>query len=195
VDYVTFADVIRFGSTLRLSMRLYDTHSATLLGQEKADAPNANLLDPVIRDAAQQLFAPVATAIPLSEGLIPGFASPGPSKALNAAIVKFQSDPQGAVVQVDGQLLCAQTPCSKLITFGSHRVVMAAELHERREDAVRVSGPITLDWKLRPEFGMLDITSSDVGLAVSVDGQEVGTTPIKGLRVSAGGHRVASVIG
>lgn len=39
-------------------------------------------------------------------------------------IVKFESNPSGAVVLADGKLLCQATPCSKILTQGKHEIEM-----------------------------------------------------------------------
>ena len=42
-------------------------------------------------------------------------------------IVKFESNPSGAVVLADGKLLCQSTPCSKMLTTGNHEIEMQME--------------------------------------------------------------------
>ena len=39
-------------------------------------------------------------------------------------IVQFSSHPSGAIVRMDGSLLCQSTPCSKEVALGGHKIVM-----------------------------------------------------------------------
>ena len=190
VEFVAVADVHAFGTLLRLTVRLYDTRSASLLGQETADAPNVNALDEGGRAAAEKVFAHLATAPDVVEGRMPGFEAPGKATRLNATLVAFSSDPPGAVVHLDGKILCAAAPCSKLVAFGPHNVAMEAEMYDRREESVRVDDKLTLDWRLRPNFATLEVRSAAPGVQVQVDGVDAGLTPVSGLRVATGGHRV-----
>ena len=50
-----------------------------------------------------------------------------PSSGEQKVIVKFESKPQGAVVMLDGKLLCASTPCRKTVVAGFHQVSMQKE--------------------------------------------------------------------
>lgn len=190
VDYVAVADVLRFGSSLRLSVRLYDTHSAALLDQQTAQAVSVDALEPETRRAAERLFAQIPSAVAVAEGPLPAAGANTPSRPLGASIVDFRSDPPGAVVQLDGRLLCAQTPCSKLVPHGSHQLSMEAEMHDRREARVAFEGSVVLTWPLKPNFALLDVESAEPGLEVRIDGAPVGTTPLQGHRVAAGGHHV-----
>ncbi len=91
------------------------------------------------------------------------------------------------MVLVDGEIACRATPCA--LPLGVHEVSMHLELHETRRERVTIDAA-GLRWPLRPRFGTVSVLSTPAGVAVSVDGQTVGATPLLGLRVQAGQHEV-----
>ena len=58
-DYVITGSVVRFGGQLRISMKLYATRSAELLGQQSGAAESVKALEPVTRSATLKLLAPL----------------------------------------------------------------------------------------------------------------------------------------
>jgi len=106
-------------------------------------------------------------------------------------VVSFESEPSGAVVLVDGRLHCPGTPCSKTLTGGSHKVEMQKESYVPETTSISVGqGMKPVRMILIPDFGWVTATSSPSGLAVLVDGKQVGTTPLSRHQVSTGPHRV-----
>jgi len=98
--------------------------------------------------------------------------------------VRFESEPPGASVDVDGKPLCPQTPCTKALTAGRHKVVVrrdcdGATAYER----IKVSASDKLfRFQLEPRWAGLKVSAEDMsGNAVEarilVDGKVVGTTP------------------
>jgi hypothetical protein len=93
-------------------------------------------------------------------------------------IVRFKSEPEGAVVLVDGNLVCQQTPCSKSIAIGTHTVAMQAPKYLKRQERNVLSAGGTIKWKLKPNFGWLTVRSEPSGLDVMINGSSAGKTPI-----------------
>ena len=105
-------------------------------------------------------------------------------------VVKFISQPAGAVVLKDGVLLCAKTPCSRLLTKGRCEISMQAEgyLEQRRSISIRKHEMIS--WKLLPNFGLLTVKSEPAGIDVSINGENVGQTPLVRKEIAPGGYQV-----
>jgi formylglycine-generating enzyme required for sulfatase activity len=124
--------------------------------------------------------APVVdTRPPPSAG---GWAPEGPRRVL----VRFDSDPRGSIVLVDGDLLCQETPCSREMTQGTVQVTMDKEEYVQRSDQVRLSNRQTLKWKLSPDFGLLAVKTDPPGLMVEVDGEGAGPSPLQNIRLKTG---------
>lgn len=107
-------------------------------------------------------------------------------------IATFASDPPGAVVLVDGNLLCQNTSrgCSRALSPGRYQVTMQRERYQKRSERISLSESATIEWKLQPNFGRYAITSDPPNLEVQLDGRKVGVTPLEKLEVDRGRHAV-----
>ena len=108
----------------------------------------------------------------------------------SATVVQLQSDPEGAVVLVDGELVCRATPCSKELVAGAHQVSMQLEQYVTRNERVVVQEGKGIRWTLEPDFGWLAVRSDPPGLPVLLDGEEVGSTPLARRQLPPGMHEV-----
>ena len=106
-------------------------------------------------------------------------------------IVAFQSEPAGAVVLLDGKVLCQASPCSKLVTSGSHRLEFQLESYLPVRESIAVSErTASVDRKLTPDFGWSTVNSTPPGLGITLDGRPWGSTPVVRRQVSSGPHQV-----
>ncbi len=107
-------------------------------------------------------------------------------------IANFRSDPPGAVVLLDGELLCQDTSsgCSRTVTQGKHRVSMQKERYETKEASVYIRDNAQIDWRLVANFGQVTVDSDPPGLPVRIAGEVMGKTPLEGLELEPGEHRI-----
>jgi formylglycine-generating enzyme required for sulfatase activity len=107
-------------------------------------------------------------------------------------VVKLNSNPEGAVAFLNGELLCQSTPCSKAIPQGTHKLRIVKEMYRdyNAEITVNRNGQEVVA-PLTPTFGFLDVKSEPSGIEVSVNGKPAGKTPIAGFRLPEGGAEVA----
>lgn len=106
-------------------------------------------------------------------------------------VASFESEPTGAIVLMDGQTLCSQTPCSKTVSRGSHQVLMTMEGYDSVEQPFDVSATQRrVSLKLPANFALLSVETTPSGLPVTFDGKPAGTSPIKDKRVNARAHDV-----
>ncbi len=106
-------------------------------------------------------------------------------------IVKFESKPDGAVVMVDGKILCQATPCSKMLTQGKHEITIQKENYLPKTkvfDIVKGRKPVSAE--LEPDFGYLSVESEPAGIEVLLDGKSIGKTPVEKVSLSPGAHQV-----
>ena len=129
--------------------------------------------------------APLDASLPGETAEWPELPSP------KLAIVRIDSEPQGARVVVNGNVLNASTPTS-VQTFAGYpstiRLMQPGFLPtEKRElvgdDGVDVKGTLK---KGKPELAKLRVETSPPGAKIFVNGNEVGTTPLLMERVGAG---------
>jgi TolB-like protein len=196
-DYIVTGEILKFGDELRMNLKVHHCASSAFLGSETAGGARLADLENGVAAASSRLFAKVradAGAGEDAEGRIgaatpESWSPPGDS----ATVVSFKSDPAGAVVMVDGRVLCQGTPCSRELPEGIAVVTMQRERYLPRQDVVEVARrgpPLKLDWTLEPDFGWLSVTSIPPGLPVTIDGKPAGRTPIAASELAPGTHEV-----
>ena len=195
-DLVVAGTVGRFDEKLLVRLKLFDTASAALLGQRSAEGLGLGGLRKGARIEAEALFGALR-----GRKVTVGGVRGAPSSALGeeeddwsfatstSHVVEFSSEPHGAMVEVDGEVLC-ETPCARPLVAGVHRVefkkvrylTWAHDLNVKREETIKAA--------LAPKFGWLTVTSEPVGLQVLVDDADWGLTPIAAREIDAGTHAV-----
>jgi|GEM_PF-1956403 len=195
-------------SVLRITLRGYETGERSLsLALEKDGCTKAGSNQPYagkglredkkslkrairrgVRDILSQLVHVRKPEI--ASGDISGDGDDWFSEA-ELAVLRFESNPEGATVLVDNQPACDATPCSKSFPKGMHIIAMLKTDYVTKKQSIDISDDKTLQWKLRPNFGWLTVEDVPEGLDVKVDGQVVGTTPLSRHQLSPGRHRVA----
>ena len=190
--------IMRLGGRCIVSTQLYD------LAREasgKATSNKGSCTEDALTLSLERCVAQLASGRPKSGRPAAATADedvdayPGawePETGRQEAVVRFASDPPGAVVQVDGDLLCTDTAesCSGELTVGAHTVTMQKKRYRKRTETVSVGRGTEVTWKLEPNFGWLDVKSNPSGLDVKIDGKVVGQTPLSGYEIDPGTHRV-----
>ncbi|MBN1164515.1 MAG: SUMF1/EgtB/PvdO family nonheme iron enzyme [Candidatus Krumholzibacteriota bacterium] len=202
--YIVTGDVLLFAGKYRLNLKVHHCESAAFLGSEVARGDDLVGLEGAVRETAALLGERMRehSGVKIG-GSLPGvFREGGGSEApedewrigdIHKAVVRFESNPPGAVVLVDGRIICVETPCSKELGEGPVRVSMQKERYLPREETVEIrksGSDIKLSWTLDPDFGWLTVRTKPSGLSVEIDGKEYGDSPINDLELSPGGHRV-----
>jgi len=108
----------------------------------------------------------------------------------NQYLVIFSSNPQKAIVLVDGSLFCKETPCSKMLNSGNHKVVIQKEKYEKLLFNLNVNKELKINKNLTYSLGYLTITSNIEGAKIRIDNKIIGTTPINNYELSKGAHKI-----
>lgn len=196
-DYIVTGEILKFGDELRMNLKVHHCVSGAFLGSETAGGPRLSDVETGAPAAAGRLFARVrehAGAGEDAEGPVGGAVREAWSPPRDSAtVVGFVSDPAGAVVIVDGRVVCQGTPCSRELPAGATMVTMQKERYLPRQEVVEVTKrgpPLKLNWTLDPNFGRLTVTSTPPGLSVTIDGKPAGRTPIAASELAPGTHEV-----
>jgi tetratricopeptide (TPR) repeat protein len=194
-DLVVAGRVGRYAGDLVVVLKLFDTSSAALLEQRTVEGVNSKALRKDLVDEARALFQVLrAGALPgeptqgiALSGSIGEQAEDWDFKRAKRYVLRFESEPDGALVEADGIVLC-NTPCSKSLAKGIYQITMKKARHLTWEKEVRVSAEQVLRAKLDPAFAWLSVTSEPSNLAVEMSGQALGTTPIVAREVDPGSY-------
>jgi len=104
-------------------------------------------------------------------------------------LVRFASSPPGAVVLINGNMMCQKTPCTRTLPSGKTRVIMHMERYESREETLDLKeGDIR--WELPPNFGLLTVYTTPSDLPVLIDDLDAGKTPLEKVKIEGGIHRI-----
>ena len=191
-EKVISGTIAKIGNTYTLDINMKDMLTKRISKSATKDCKNCEIDDliKVVENAAKQVAEGKRTST-FKEGTIGEEAEDWEIQDdTEEVIVKFESEPTGAVVLADGNLVCPKTPCSKSITSGSHEISMQAEKYLKRSETVSLKNGLELNWKLKPNFGWLTVTSEPSGQDVAINGKLSGTTPIRRKEFSPGGYEV-----
>ena len=198
-DYVLTGEVIRFGDSLRVLMKLHDTKAGRLLGNERASGPRVTALESPVEKSAAQLFSKLAgtgAAGKVGGGVVTG----GTSLETGADIVNqitddrgflfVETEPPGATVLVNGDEL-GTSPVQPELAVGRYVVVARLPLHHpaRKEVRLGVDGA-RLKLTLPPAYGRVVVESTPPGAEVWLAGAKVGVSPWRDDRRASGKYGV-----
>lgn len=198
-DLVVAGTVGRFAGDLVVRLKLFDTANAALLSQRKATGSNLKALSVSMQGAAEQLFVAVRRSDDggsgrgtsnIEEGSIGESPEAWSFKAEDKAVVRFESDPVGAMVEVDGQPMCDATPCSKMLAPGRHSVAMKKARYGVWRETIDLRSESSVEGVLSPNFGWITVRSVPSGLSVTLNGATFGTTPIQEHEIDPGVYEV-----
>jgi hypothetical protein len=202
-DIIISGAVTRVGSSMVASLKLHSTARGTLLESQTVKSSNEEgLLDKLPGSATALLREGLGLGRrSRSRSSVPSTAQEGDigeesssfslGSAVQEQVVRFESTPPGAVVLVDGDLLCSSTPCSKRLEVGSHRVAMQAENYYPASKGITVKsgmGPVALS--LDATFALLTVTTKPVGLGLLLNGKKVGEQGLRARQLEPGVYEV-----
>ncbi len=120
-------------------------------------------------------------------------ASGGIGAAKGDGIVRFESEPTGAIVEVDGRRLPRVTPVEEFLQLGDHTVkIFGHEGYESVRQTLTLQSGQTFRINLRPVTGSVVVRPRDpdghlvTGVAVFIDGDEIARAPVRIEGVRAG---------
>ncbi len=199
-DLIVTGDILKIEGTYVLTLKLYDTLSGGLLHSLDVEDTSVLTLKSKTHEESIALFqkglglsGASSAPVNIESGFTGGSVQTDDwmVEGGNTAIVKFESNPSGAVVLVDGQMLCTTTPCSKEIKAGNHKVVFQKERYFPYESMVNAKTGSKVSGELEARFGHVSVSSSPSGVKVLLDGETFGSTPISRKEVDAGVHTLS----
>ncbi len=190
-DSILTGTISEFGSSYILTLELIDlAQEATVKGAKSEFDGSENGLKSAIAITVA-LIGGKKKGSTFQEGKIGEQVEAWEIGQGEETIVKFDSVPTGAVVMVDGKLLCQTTPCSKMLTQGKHEITVQKENYLPKTkvfDIVKGRPPLVAE--LQPDFGWITIDANWTGIDIVLDGKSIGYTPIATMALNPGPHQV-----
>jgi len=204
-DTILRVKLTRIGSTYQLNAEVVD------LAKEAVDPGMAGLVEipanprkgrddrllqgmrHIARQIAGDLPGGSGETITIGGGGDYGLITSGGVASGGDGIVKFESQPTGATVQIDGRRLPRVTPVEEFLELGKRKVkIFGHEGYETfKQDLVLQSGQ-TIKVNLKPVMGSVVVRPRDpegnlvTGVAVFIDGEEIARAPVRIQGVLAG---------
>ena len=187
---VVAGSLVMFGTSFRLTLKSFDTETGQLLTFEEVRGAGLDAIADGIPDACGKLFAPMAgDTAPRQATTVLGGGGDWHMDQDRKWVVPFETTPPGASVSVDGAYLC-ETPCSKALAEGTYSVTLMLPRYDEVERSLYVRKDAEVSEPLTPRFGWLSVTSLPSDLAVELDGEALGRTPVRDAEVTIGFHEV-----
>jgi hypothetical protein len=198
-DTVLRVKLTRIGSTFHLSAEMVDLAKEAVdpgaaASVEIAASPKKGLADRLlagIREIARQIAGEMpggaGETINIGSDTSYGVTAEGGKGAKSGdGIVKFVSNPSGAIVEVNGRRLPKTTPVQEFLQLGEHSVkVIGPEGYEIFKQKVTLEAGQIVKVTLRPVTGTAIIRPRDTngnlltGVAVFLDDEEIAKAPVR----------------
>lgn len=189
-DYVVSGMVIKAEEEYALTLKLHNSRTAALLSSQIQYADSLSNLGKQTSELAKELLleglksskSPQVSSVPLEEAKAPL------NMVGNVGMVRFESNPKGGIVFLDGHLICEPTPCEGKVPLGVHQVSMQKELYITTSEKIKLQKEKDVQMDLIPDFGSLDVGTSVGKVMIHMDGKPLGMTPLKNVKIEKGEH-------
>lgn len=189
-DWVISGTMLRFGSRIKVALRLHETREGRLRTASEASASDLEGLDDALATAVHSLSLPLNRPGATTAG-----GGPRPAGAVDAgsiARLTVLSEPPGAEIAIDGEPQRFRTPYVFQLAPGVHLVDVVRGRLRRSETVSLVAGEsrtvaLAID---AARVGTIRVETSPGQLPVKIDGLLVGRSPVLVDNVAIGEHVV-----
>ena len=197
-DYVLSGEVRKLpeGLGYRLTAKIHQTRNGSLLSSEIYQGVNFKQLESdILNSRKKDVFRPIRARVIAPDFQEKSFGEKAATVQgwdTSSTIVQFNTDPQGAFVEVDGAVICQQTPCSKELGLGRHDVAFKMfQFFSLQEELNVLAEMKPVVRKLKPNFSVLVLkTDPAEGFDVYLDGKSIGKTPLPPTRIDPRPHKL-----
>ena len=189
-DTILRTTITFLGGTYTITSELIDlAKEATVKGAEaKFDGSEKSLI-PALDSIVNQILGRKRQTAGFQQGRFGGKTDDWEIGGGEETIVKFASEPTGAVVIADGKIICQTTPCSKMLTQGNHEIEMQKENYVPLSQKQEIKEGKPVKYTLEPDFAWLSV-SGNHPVSLKLDGADIGEIPIKDKVISTGNHKI-----
>lgn len=188
-DTILRTTITLFGGIYTITSELIDlAKEATISGANATFDGSEKSLRIAIENIVSQIIG-TKRKPPLKHGKFDERKEEWKIDNVEVAIVKFSSYPEGAVVFVDGKIICQSTPCSKMLTTGWHEIEMQKEKYLPQKKKQQVFKDEQINYTLESNFALLNVYGEDE-VEIKIDGQKAGKIPIRNMAIATGTHKI-----
>jgi len=180
VDYIVTGHLLIFADQLRINVKLHHTISGSYLGSRTAGGSDLLALEQEIESAIGPLFDIMEFHVRTERSGSPSQRD-AESEIASEVVLRFDSKPPGAMVEVDGEAI-GETPCAFALSEGFVEVVMQKLQYYPRRERIEVRiGMAPLIWELEPRTGRvmfraIDDNGNAVSAPVVINGRSIART-------------------
>ncbi|MEC7988172.1 MAG: SUMF1/EgtB/PvdO family nonheme iron enzyme [Myxococcota bacterium] len=189
---VISGDLLYWDERYSLTLKIHESRKGRLIMGEEIRAPDVwsllDRLEPKVKNMMQRLLNMEGGYI--ERGFSDGEDVSWQAESERRQLVSFETEPSKARVIWRGQVLCAQTPCSKSLPEGIQIIQIQKDGFETKEERLDISEKTRLSISLRPQFGWLSVDIAE-NVALLLDGSPLGKTPIRRKRIPLGVHEIS----
>lgn len=199
-DYVVAGEILTYAGEYRGNLKAYHCSTGAFLGAQVAAGADLKELEGAIEQSSLKLFGTLfdhaktleaGPLLPLNRPAGTPVPEEWQSPAKQVVVVRLMSDPPGALVLTNGEMICRATPCDREIEVGLVQISMQRERYLTRRETVEIKlDTRKISWELSPSFGWLTVQSDPPGLAVTIEGELAGRTPIVKKEMAAGEYNI-----
>jgi hypothetical protein len=196
-DYIITGDVLKVEEGYFITLKLHASDSGAMLRGEEVQAQSIGEAIENTKTGSVKLLV-VGLNLSREDAAQNGFVDNNNDEDWDIGeneqgVVEFNSSPKGAIVLVDGDLICRTTPCSKNVPLGKRSIVVQKERYYSWQKTISVENGTKVHAEMEPKFGYLDIASEIKGVEIHLDGSKLGITPIENVQIPAGHHTLSVV--
>ena len=175
-----------------LTLDMYDVPSKKLLSHYVLDEIVESVLIFKMSGVAQELLQEKVLSEPENIVEQPVFEAEKTvvQETSKKISVHVDSTPSGAVVLLDGTLVCRETPCTFVVHSGSHNLSIQQEDYEPYQQSVLLTADTTISQALSPTFAEVSINGQSE-IELLFDDQPVKILPIFNKQISEGSHIIS----
>ncbi|MEC7985972.1 MAG: PEGA domain-containing protein [Myxococcota bacterium] len=203
-DYVISGNLTKVGSLYILGVKMHSTSDNNLLASESLKTESdkelisgAEKIGGSVFQVGLNLSPSVQRNSGSSANFEDGFARAEEEEEWvvggdgKSGIVSFVSKPEGAVVMVDGVLVCPATPCSKEVALGSRNINIQKERYFPWKKRMKIAKGKTYKAELKRKFGFLDLRAKVDGVSFVINKKPLGESPIPKKEIDAGKYTIS----
>lgn len=171
-DYVVSGSVTNIEGTFVVTLKLHETQNGNLLGTDVVESKTQIEILRSLREHGRELVgSKLGRTAPAGQERHIDASSEFAVGQVDQVVVKFDSEPAGATVIVDGVLLCKETPCSRQVGPGTHDVDMQKEGYEPARTSLQAKKGAAVRLALNANFATLVVQTIPPELPFLVNGK------------------------